>query len=78
MNRTNRCYLSFSRGIGVPGSARGSRAGDDVPVIANFFSLTFNLLTRISGRSFRRGRRNQHASRVRSPERHRRVILFIK
>jgi len=61
-----------------PGSARGSRAGDRAFAIANFRGSIIDHKTApiaetvcrlIQKRTaFRRGRRNQHASRVRSPE----------
>jgi len=55
----------MSRGLG---SARASRARDGAFAIANFSSLLKFDLFALPGSSFRRGRRNQHAGRVRSPD----------
>ncbi len=56
MNRTNRCYVSFnSRGVWF-WRAHAPRVLAMAPRHRELFSVTVKQLTRISGRSFRRGR----------------------
>jgi hypothetical protein len=50
------------------GSARDSRAGDGDLAVVNFFRAVNDRLRRGTKNTFQRGRRNQHARRVRSPE----------
>jgi len=61
MNRTDRCYLSFGSRARQSGERTRLACWRWLLAIANFFSFPFNRLTQMAGRSFRRGRRNQHA-----------------
>ena len=59
----------------LSGSARVSRAGDDVPVVANFFSeATFALKCDCKEKFVAVRHRDQHARRMRYPDRQ---LLFF-
>ena len=61
------CVVAIAAARNVLGSTRGSRAGDCVPVIANLLCKAGISMEAMSPEKIvSAGRRNQHASRVRS------------
>ncbi len=78
MNRTNRCLSFSSRAHGVLGSARVSRAGEGILPSRTSQLLLWADKPRKKKSSLPAKCGNQHATSVRSPERHRRVIFIYQ